>query len=154
MTTHGMGLSSEMSSSLVQFADAATSGEVRQAFDQIVGRWNEAASKWSPDGFAALYTTDAVFFGGRPTLHVGSGQIREYFASYQRMVAAATLTLLDQHVIRPAPHLFLAQGFGEFRVKLVSGGQSESTQRTTLLVARDGLDWKIAQHHFSPVPPA
>jgi hypothetical protein len=54
-----------MNAPLIKYANAAPSDDVQRAFDEVIGLWNGAASTWSPESFAAIYTPDAVFFGGR-----------------------------------------------------------------------------------------
>src|SRR6267143_2037809 len=46
----------------------------------------------------ALYTDDALFYGGRPGHAVGHAKVREYFDSYVGTLAAARLALV---VVRP-----------------------------------------------------
>src|SRR5499427_4305016 len=55
--------------------------------------WNAAAQHWNSAGLVALYTEDAVFYGGRPGHAVGHAKVREYFDSYVGTLAAARLAL-------------------------------------------------------------
>jgi uncharacterized protein (TIGR02246 family) len=125
----------------------------RKILADIQVAWNTAASTWNPDAFAAIYTDDALFFGGRPDHSVGGAAIRAYFASYMGALESATLDLVDQHFLWLADDCFLAQGFGDFVFVLESGKRmSRARMRTTLVIAQDDGAWKIRQHHFS-VPP-
>ncbi|NIE67190.1 SgcJ/EcaC family oxidoreductase [Burkholderia sp. Ax-1719] len=125
----------------------------RMILAEIQAAWNAAASTWNPDAFAALYTEDALFFGGRPDHCVGGAAIHAYFASYQDVLESATLDLVDQHFLWLADDCFLAQGFGDFAFVLEGGKRtSRARMRTTLVIAQHASVWKIRQHHFS-VPP-
>ena len=140
-----------MNSSLVEFSSNVT-GKARVALESIVRQWDAAAQKWDPNKLASLYTPDALFFGGQPGLYVGTAQIRAYFAIYASVMKSVRFNLFDQHVLEPTKDTYIAQGFGKFRAVLVSGVETESIQRTTLLVIKLGTQWKLAQHHFSAMP--
>ena len=60
--------------------------------------WNAAAQDWNSAGLVALYTEDALFYGGRPGHAVGHAKVREYFNSYVGTFAAARLALVDQEL--------------------------------------------------------
>jgi uncharacterized protein (TIGR02246 family) len=122
------------------------------AFAQVHAAWNAAARHWDADRLTAVYTVDALFFGGRPGHSVGAGAIREYFASYEGVIESATLELVEQQFIRLADDCFLAQGYGEFSFVLSGGRPSRSRLRTTLIVVLRQGEWKIRQHHFSTTP--
>lgn len=120
-----------------------------------VGRaWNAAAAPWGPDRLTALYTDDALFYGGRPGHSVGAEAIRAYFGSYVGVLAQARLDLIDQVILQLGDDIYLAQGYGHFHFDLVAGGTSEAVWRTTLVLVRRGDSWKIRQHHFSATPEA
>jgi uncharacterized protein (TIGR02246 family) len=125
-----------------------------QALRSVERAWNEAASGWQADRLAALYTDDAVFYGGRPGHSVGREQVRAYFASYVGVLASTRLDLVDQTLLKLGDDTYLAQGYGHFHFDLVQGGKSEAVWRTTLVIVRREGDWKILQHHFSATPEA
>jgi ketosteroid isomerase-like protein len=53
--------------------------EVSEGETALVERdWNAAAQNWNSGGLVALYTEDAVFYGGRPGHAVGHAKVREY----------------------------------------------------------------------------
>lgn len=124
----------------------------QQALREVLESWNRAAATWDVEGLAALYSDDALMFGGRPGLSVGVGGMRDYFGSYVDALAAAHLELVDQHLMELAPEVCLAQGFGVFKFRRVDGRQTGTTMRTTLVIARRDGRWKIRQHHFSAIP--
>jgi uncharacterized protein (TIGR02246 family) len=122
------------------------------ALAQVQSAWNVAARHWNADMLTAIYTNDALFFGGRPGHSVGTAAVHEYFASYEGFIDSATLDLVEQQVIGLADDCFLAQGYGEFSFVLSGGRTSRSRLRTTLVIAQQHGEWKIRQHHFSTTP--
>jgi len=126
--------------------------EGRRALTAIQDAWNAAAFHWDLDAFAAVYSGDALLFGGRPGQSVGRGEVRKYFASYVGVIDSAALTMVGQQVVRLAPGTFLAQGFGQLELKLSNGLLSRTVLRTTLIVVRRGNRWELQQHHFSALP--
>ncbi|BBQ01991.1 hypothetical protein BSFA1_71190 (plasmid) [Burkholderia sp. SFA1] len=124
----------------------------RSALAVIQASWNASARNWNAQALTAVYTEDALFFGGRPGHAIGASGIHDYFASYEGVIESATLELVEQHFIALADDCFLAQGFGEFLFMLSDGRESRSRLRTTLLIAQQRGEWKIRQHHFSASP--
>jgi uncharacterized protein (TIGR02246 family) len=124
----------------------------RSALAVIQASWNVSARDWNAEALTAVYTEDALFFGGRPGHSVGARAIYDYFASYEGVIESAKLELVEQHFITLADDCFLAQGFGEFRFMLSEDRESRSRLRTTLLIAQQRGEWKIRQHHFSASP--
>jgi uncharacterized protein (TIGR02246 family) len=122
------------------------------ALAQVQAAWNAAARRWDAQALTAVYTEDALFFGGRPGHSVGAGEIRAYFASYEGVIESATLELVEQQFLLLADDCFLAQGYGEFAFVLSGGRPSHSRLRTTLIVVLQQGEWKIRQHHFSTTP--
>src|SRR5438552_13333410 len=88
--------------------------EGRKALAAVQAAWNSAGKDWNPEALTAVYTADALFFGGRPGHSVGANPIREYFASYVGVIESGSMELVDQQIARLAAECFLAQGYGEF----------------------------------------
>ena len=138
--------------------ETASDGEA--ALREVERNWNAAARTWDPDGLAALYVEDAVFYGGHPGHSVGRDQVRAYFDSYAGMFATVRLALIDQELRMLADGIYLAQGYAAFDFELAAGGTSQAVLRSTLVLTRRPEGWRIAQHHFSatpiasPIPPA
>lgn len=130
----------------------------RIALQAIAAAWNAASQRWDAQALAAIYTEDALFFGGRPAHSVGRAEIHAYFASYQGIIESARLALMDQHLVALAPGVHLAQGIGDFSFVLSGGRATQSRVRTTLVIVQQHQDqdpqraWQIRQHHFSPEP--
>lgn len=132
--------------------DNASDKRADEALRAIEREWNAAALRWDPDRLTAIYTDDAVFFGGRPGISLGQTGIRVYFASYVGLLKSTRLELVDQHLRELAPDTFLAQGYGKFQFLLESGKESSTVMRTTLLIVKREGQWRILEHHFSTTP--
>lgn len=125
--------------------DAAVIAAVRNA-------WNAGAHDWNSDRLADVYSPDALFFGGRPGHAVGRVAIRNYFASYCRIIRSSSVRFEELELRRLAPQTLLAQGFAAFDFVLSNGHQTHSRLRASwLLVEREG-GWCILQHHISSSP--
>ena len=127
---------------------------VESAFHELASAWNLAAATWNVEALVELYADNAVFFGGRPSISVGTQEIRQYFASYTGVLQSVAFRLVEQRVITIAPGTLLAQGFGRFHFVLAGGVPSDAVLRTTLSIVKHDTAWRIIQHHFSSIPEA
>jgi len=116
--------------------------------------WNAAALHWDTAGLAALYTEDAVFYGGRVGHSVGREAIRKYFESYAAMFTSVRLALVEQELRALGPDCWLAQGYAAFEFDMKNGGSSQAKLRSTLVLVNKLEGWRILQHHFSATPAA
>jgi uncharacterized protein (TIGR02246 family) len=124
------------------------------ALDDVVARWNHAASPWIARSLTAIYAHDALFFGGRAGHSVGEGAILEYFKSYEGLILSGRMSLVDSHIRVLGPGCLLSQGFVHFSFELADGQSTHSCLRATLVLVFEHGAWCIAQHHFSPTPEA
>jgi uncharacterized protein (TIGR02246 family) len=131
---------------------AASKGEA--ALRAVERDWNAAARDWNTAALAALYTEDAVFYGGRTGHSVGRAQVRDYFESYAGMFTMVRLALVDQELRELASGICLAQGYAAFDFNFAGGGATRAELRSTLVLTRRSEGWRIAQHHFSATPAA
>ena len=76
--------------------DFSELSEGERAIRTVERDWNAAAQHWDAESLVALYTDDALFYGGRPGHAVGRTKVRGYFESYVGTLAAARLALVDQ----------------------------------------------------------
>lgn len=130
--------------------DGASSGH--EAVAAVEAAWNAGGQPWNPPALADIYTSDALFHGGRPSHYVGQVAIRDYFESYRGVIEVATLVMRDQHIRQLAPGIVLAQGFGDFSFVLAGQQATTSLLRTTMVLVWQDR-WRIQAHHFSPPPP-
>jgi uncharacterized protein (TIGR02246 family) len=127
---------------------------MEEALEAVQHDWNAAARNWDVDALTALYSEDAVFFGGRPGQSVGHEAVRGYFASYVGVLASTSLELFDQQQVPLGPDVLLAQGYCRFGFLLVDGRRTSAVMRMTWVLQEGGGQWKIRQHHFSTTPEA
>ena len=132
--------------------DPTSSPEGMATLRAVEHAWNAAAQHWDPAALAALYTEDAVFYGGRIGHSVGRAEVRAYFESYAAIFTTVRLTLVEQELRELAPGIVLAQGYASFEFGFKAGGESRATFRSTLVLIRQPAGWCILQHHFSPTP--
>lgn len=116
--------------------------------------WNAAAKQWNPSALTAVYTSDALFFGGRPDHFVGEDRIWKYFASYDGIILSARMSFKKQYFLHLGVDRFLAQGFCDFSFVLEGNKKTASVLRTTLVLVKKGEGWKIEQYHGAPAPSA
>src|SRR5215469_7953427 len=84
-------------------SDLAELSEGETALRTVERDWNAAAQHWSSAELVALYTEDAVFYGGRPGHAVGHAKVREYFDSYVGTLAVFCLSFGDQQQRHSGP---------------------------------------------------
>ena len=130
----------------------SNSTEANSALRAVEHAWNAASVNWDTAGLAALYTEDAVFYGGRTGHSVGRDKIREYFESYADIFTTVRLALVDQELRDLVPGICLAQGYASFEFGFKAGGNSQAVLRSTLVLVHRPEGWRILQHHFSPTP--
>jgi len=135
-----------MNRSFVPLTDAA-----QRELVQIARLWTTAATPLKPGEIAALYTQDAVFFGGLPEHYVGREQVETYFNFYKDILASIELSFSDG-VASCTDSMLLYQGFADFRFGLVDGRTTFNRLRATLILERVSDTWQIKLHHFSPPP--
>ncbi|TEA71900.1 YybH family protein [Allopusillimonas ginsengisoli] len=122
------------------------------ALAQVLADWNCAGETWNAAAIAAVYTEDAMLFGGRPGHSVGREAIQRYFASYEGAIHFGAMTLSDIVLRILGSDCVLAQGMAEFSFKLSDGQCTRSALRATLVLNRAAGRWHILNHHFSTVP--
>src|SRR6478609_11418678 len=115
-------------------SDSMVHSEGETVLRAVERDWNAAAKHWDAAGLAALYTEDALFYGGRPGHAVGHAKVREYFDSYIGTLAAARLALVDQELRKLSEGVYLTQGYARFDFDLTAGGVSSSLLRSTLVL--------------------
>lgn len=132
--------------------NATSTLEAEAALRAVERAWNAAAQPWDPAALAAIYTKDALFYGGRIGHSVGQDQVRAYFESYSGLFTSVRLALVEQELRELAPGTVLAQGTASFEFDFIAGGASQSVLRSTLVLTHRPEGWRILQHHFSPTP--
>lgn len=122
--------------------------------EAMTAAWNAAAENWNSDALSALYSEDALLFGGRAGHSAGQDAIRAYFGSYEGVILSASVDLFDQHILDTGPTSLFAQGFCDFAFTLAGDRHTTARLRTSWLLDWTGVRVRIRVHHFSPVPEA
>jgi hypothetical protein len=135
-------------------SSTSTSPDMQRTLAAVQDAWNQAGSVWGPDALAAIYTADALFFGGRPSHSVGQAAICDYFASYVGVIERGRMAWADTHCLALDAESFLAQGFVDFEFRLAGGRDTRSRLRSTWVIAQKVHGARIRLHHFSPPPDA
>ncbi len=126
-----------------------------EALRCIEEKWRKGGVPYSPELLTALYTEDALFYGGLAALYSGRDEIRGYFEHYVGLVASSVITLRDQQLVALSNEIIAAQGIVDFAFGLPDGRSTALTQRSTLIMQRVGRkDWRIRLQHFSVQPSA
>ncbi len=130
-------------------ATAQTTAE--SAAPQVFERFLSGLTQLQVDALVGLFTDDALFWGtSRKVLSTDTAGIREYFAALAggrpgQNVASA----IDHSVVALTEDTALLSG--TWQVKPQSGA-TITTLRISMVVVRQGDDWKIAQFHNSAMP--
>lgn len=111
--------------------------------ESLRAQWIEAFNSHNLDRHMALYTPDALLFGGVDELQDGLVAIRSYFG--KRPPGARVKSYPPPRVQQVAPDVAITAGHVDF----VDGETLMPYRLTWVLVRRDG-NWCIAQHHGSP----
>jgi uncharacterized protein (TIGR02246 family) len=112
----------------------------------ILDRWKTAFDAHETEVMAGLFTPDALFQGFGPRVISGRQAVRGYYdavADNRR----ADVTILDTYTI--GEHT--AGGFAD--VTFGDGVDWEVSVHLSLVLQRDGSEWRIRQYHVSEVRP-
>ena len=112
----------------------------------VEARWKTAFARHDADAQAALYTEDALFYGGTMPLREGRDGVRAYFQAVRPEVKTAEFR--DWRAVRVAPGVIMAAGIAAFLIEDGAGTERREYRITWLLVERGG-EWLIANHHVS-----
>jgi ketosteroid isomerase-like protein len=127
--------------------DLTELSEGETALRAVERHWNAAAQHWNSAGLVALYTEDALFYGGRPDMQWAARRCVNILAP-----TAARLALVDRELRKLGEGVYLAQGYAAFDFDLTAGGATRTVLRSTLVLTRRPEGWRMAQHHFSSPP--
>jgi uncharacterized protein (TIGR02246 family) len=111
----------------------------------VRAQWEQFYNSGDADRLVALYTKDATLFGSAAQLFSGSQGMRAYFS---KLPPGIKTTMGDQQAVAVGPDVLLSSGFANFTLK---DGTVIPFRLSLAMVKVDG-QWKIAQHHGSPVP--
>jgi uncharacterized protein (TIGR02246 family) len=112
----------------------------------VLDHWKTAFDAHETDIMAGLFTPDAFFQGFGPTVISGRQAIRDYYGAVPDD-RSADVTILSTYTIGEQT----AGGFADVTFSDPAGW--EASVHLSLVLQRDGGDWKIRQYHVSEVRP-
>jgi uncharacterized protein (TIGR02246 family) len=118
------------------------------AVASVEAAWSSAFAKWDLDALASLYTDDATLFGTSPNLFVGKDDVKKYFQALPAGVFKSAV-FSDQHLTVLSKTTIITSGYVTF-TKDVNGQATPLPFRITLVLVKQGHQWKIVAHHASP----
>jgi uncharacterized protein (TIGR02246 family) len=128
-------------------SSAAMAGPAEEA-NALVDRWSAAYTSNDPDAVVKNYAPDAILLGTvSPVMSVGTEAIRTYFGAVKG--SGNRNAIGERHTIVLDDHAVLVTGFYVF-TRMKDGVGSPNPSRFTMLLVKDGDEWRIAHHHSSP----
>jgi uncharacterized protein (TIGR02246 family) len=124
-------------------------GAADEVVSGIIERWSAAFSKLDAEALAALYSSNAFFFGSNPTLCRGRDGVAAYFIALPRW-RAPRVEFADRHAAQVSPDLINFAATANFLLDEVTAPLSV---KITWVIAREDGDWRIVSHHVSSTEP-
>lgn len=112
----------------------------------VLVRWKDAFDDHRPDAMAELFTPDALFQGFGPVPTVGRASVRAYYEAVAED-RRADVTVLHTYSLGED----VAGGFADVTFGDPAGW--EAKVHMSLVLHRDGNEWKIRQYHVSRIVP-
>jgi uncharacterized protein (TIGR02246 family) len=130
-------------------AIAQTTAE--EAAPQVFERFLAGLTQLDVDTVVGLFTEDALFWGtSRKVLSTETGGIREYFAALSGGQPGQNVASAIEHsVVELSDDTALLSGIWQVKPQ---SADTVTTLRVSMVVVRQGDDWKIAQFHNSAMP--
>jgi uncharacterized protein (TIGR02246 family) len=133
---------------LVFISSATAAAGPAEEANAVIDRWSAAYTSNDPDAVVANYAADAILLGTvSPVISVGTEAIRTYFAAVKG--SGNKNAIGERHTIVLSDNAVLVTGFYEF-TRMKDGQPVSGPSRFTMLVVKNGADWRIAHHHSSP----
>lgn len=117
----------------------------------VFTQWKTAYDANDNVAVAKLYTEDAILHGTRSrTLTIG----RDAIANYFKIVVGTgnKVQFVEQQLRELGPTTVLAVGFNDF-LRNKDGTLTPEPARFTMVLVKQGGEWRIAHHHSSLRPP-
>jgi uncharacterized protein (TIGR02246 family) len=114
-------------------------------------KWATTFAKNSPDAMLPFYAKDAVLWGTfSPVLRSDPAGVKAYFVGAFQALPKGTIKFGDQS-IRVYGNTAVNTGYYTF--SYTKDGETKSIPaRYSFTYVKDGDDWKIVDHHSSPMP--
>ena len=125
------------------------SGKADDIISAIIGKWSAAFGKLDAEALAALYSSNAFFFGSNPTLYRGREGVAAYFNALPRW-RSPRVEFADRNAAQVSPDLINFAATANFLLDEVTAPLSV---KITWVIAREDGDWRIVSHHVSSREP-
>ncbi len=125
----------------------AAAGPAEEA-NAVVDRFSAAYNSNDPEAVVKLYAPNAILLGTvSPVISVGTEAIRTYFSMIKG--SGNKNVIQERHAIVLGDNAAVVTGFYEF-TRMKDGKPVPGPSRFTMVIARDGGEWRIVHHHSSP----
>jgi len=118
---------------------------INEVVSSLSKQWAEAFARQDAEAIAALYSSEAIFYGSTPERRQGPQEIAAYFAAFPPTTGLmvefsnALASPISSDVINMACLAdFSADKMPAQRVRL------------TWTLVKENQDWKVSMHHASP----
>ncbi|MGE5284685.1 MAG: SgcJ/EcaC family oxidoreductase [Actinomycetota bacterium] len=126
---------------------AAAAGPAEEA-NAVVDRFSAAYTSNDPEAVVKLYTPDAILLGTvSPVISIGTEAIRNYFSMIKG--SGNRNAIQERHTIVLGDNAAVVTGYYEF-TRMKDGKPVPGPSRFTMLIVKNGGEWRIAHHHSSP----
>jgi len=125
----------------------AAAGPAEEA-NAVVDRFSAAYTSNDPEVIVNLYTPDAILLGTvSPVISMGTEAIQKYFSMIKG--SGNKNAIQERHTIVLGDNAVVVTGFYEF-TRMKDGRPVPGPSRFTMLIIKNGGEWRIAHHHSSP----
>jgi uncharacterized protein (TIGR02246 family) len=111
----------------------------------IMTKWATNFGAFDADAQASLYSSNALFFGSKPTLFRGREGVASYFKGLPKW-RSRSARFSDVVVVQVNPDLINVAGIATF---VADEGAINLSVKITWVIVREDGDWKIVSHHVS-----
>ncbi|WP_020017197.1 SgcJ/EcaC family oxidoreductase [Promicromonospora sukumoe] len=118
--------------------------EANAVVTTVLDRWKDRVDAHDPEGVAAVFTTDALFQGLRPSHTIGRTGVAEYYAA-QPLGMTASFRVL--HTRTPSPGTIL----GYVQLAFAFPDRPTVNVHLTTLLEHHEQEWQIAHYHVSRI---
>jgi ketosteroid isomerase-like protein len=115
----------------------------------IIEKWSAAFSRLDADVLAALYSSNAFFFGSKSQLYRGNEGVAAYFSALPRW-NSPIVQFTDRATAQVNSDLINFAATASF---VVDEDTAPLSVKITWVIAREDGGWKIASHHVSSQTP-
>jgi uncharacterized protein (TIGR02246 family) len=124
-------------------------GAADEAVTGIIEKWSAAFNRLDADALAALYSSNAFFFGSKSQLYRGNEGVAAYFQALPRW-SSPIVQFTERATAQVNSDLINFAATASF---VVDEDTAPLSVKITWVIAREDGDWKIVSHHVSSQTP-